>query len=195
MKIGVIGTGRIGSSIGEKWIAAGHDVMYGLRDLGKATELAGKNGTIAEAIAHGDVILFAIPGRAMAETVEKLELAGKIIIDATNGGDTSDKPLVQLLAEKLPNSTVYKAFNTLGFENFITPEFGEKRADLLFIGSEDSKETVEKLISDVGLNPQYVGDLERMNVLDASMRFWFALTQHFGRHVAFNILTDPKSSE
>ena len=190
MKIGVIGNGRIARTIGEKWITAGHDVMYGLRDMSKADQVSGKSGSFDEAVMHGDIILLAIPGNIIKETFRHLTLSGKIILDATNGGDTSDQTLVQYLTNQWPDSTVYKAFNTLGFENYATPQFGGDQADLMFVGPESALSTVEGLVKDVGLNPVYIGGIDRMNILDAGMRFWFALTQRFGRHVALRILHD-----
>lgn len=190
MKIGVIGAGRIGKSVGAAWINAGHDVIFGVRNPDSASELPAQVGTIADAISHADAIFFAIPGRVMLETVADLPLDGKLIIDATNGGDTPEKTMIQALADLFPNASVYKAFNTLGFENFQNPNFGDKRADLLFVGSEDKQDTMAQLIDDAGLNPLYVGGLDKMNILDAGMRFWFALSGQFGRHVAFNVLTD-----
>ena len=190
MKIGIIGNGRIARTIGEKWITAGHDVMYGLRNASKADEVSGKSGTFADALTHGEIILLAIPGSVIKDMFGHLNLSGKIILDATNGGDTSDEMLVQYLTSLWPDATVYKAFNTLGFENFQTPQFGDDQADLMFVGPEAALSTVEGLIKDVGLNPVHIGGIDRMNILDAGMRFWFALTQRFGRHVALRILHD-----
>lgn len=192
MKIGVIGAGRIGSSLGQAWSAAGHDVAYGVRDTSKAEakELAGKVTSVAEAAAHGEVILFAVPGGSVVETVKSLNLSGKIILDATNGGGTGNQPVVQAIAEAAPQSSVYKAFNTLGFENFQNPAFGDLRADLLFIGPESQRAAVEALISDVGLNPVYVGGLDQTAALDAALSLWFTLSRRFGRHLAFKVLHD-----
>jgi len=190
MKIGVIGNGRIARTIGEKWIAAGHDVMYGLRDMSKLDQVSGKSGTFDDALEHGEIILLAIPGRVIKETFGHLNLSGKIILDATNGGDTSDQTLVQYLTDRWADSVVYKAFNTLGFENYEIPQFGDDHADLMFVGPEAQLETVKGLVKDVGLNPVYIGGIDRMSILDAGMRFWFALTKRFGRHVALRILHD-----
>jgi len=174
MKIGFIGAGRIGASVGQAWETAGHDVMYGVRE-GSSRDVSGNTGTIDEAIAYGETILFAIPGRVMAETLAGKNLDGKIILDATNGGDT-EVTMAQYLTDTFPNAFVYKAFNTLGFENFQNPNFGDEKADLLFVGNDVKIEVASTLISDAGLNPIYVGDVSNMGVLDAGMRFWFALT-------------------
>jgi predicted dinucleotide-binding enzyme len=190
MNIGVIGTGRIGGSIGRAWAKAGHDVLFGTRDPGSKGDLPGKIGTYAEAAAHGEVILLAIPGNTALETVRGLNLAGKIVIDATNGGGTPEQPVVRALAEALPAAHVYKAFNTLGWENFQNAHFDDGRADLLFVGPETGRATVETLIDDVGLNPFYVGGLDQTAILDAALSLWFGLSRRVGRHLAFRILHD-----
>lgn len=190
MKIGVIGTGHIGGTLGKAWAAAGHDVVFGVRDPDRASGsgLPGQVNTIVEAVRFGDAILFAIPGSAMLETIRTLDLSGKIVLDATNFGGTAGKPLVQAIAEMHPKAYVYKAFNTLGFENFQNPRFGEDRADLLFIGPDAQQKTVSGLIMDVGLNPVYVGGLDQTAAIDAALALWFALSPRFGRHLAFRVL-------
>jgi hypothetical protein len=167
--------------------------MFGVRDTSRSYELPGTIGTVDEAIQHGEVILFAIPGRALLEAVEPLDLTGKIIIDATNGGDAPGQPAVRALAALKPGAFVYKAFNTLGFENFQNPTFGDERADMLFIGPEAHQERVAGLIRDVGLNPLYAGDLDQTAVLDAALSLWFGLSRRLGRHLAFRVLHDGMS--
>lgn len=182
MKIAVIGAGRIGETLGKAWAEAGHNVMYGLRDPRQdGAEVA--TGTLEDAAHHGEVVVFAIPGTVMLETAKSLALDGKIIIDCTNGGPPPDE-----IAQATPSAQVYKAFNTLGFENFSEPQFGDERADLVYIGAESKRSVVEQLIADVGLNPVYVGGLDQIETLNAAMHFWFALSKRFGRHTAFKVL-------
>lgn len=195
MKIGIIGAGRIGGTLGRAWAATGHDVLFGMRDPRRAAEegIIGKVGSFAEAAEHGEGVLFAVPGSALLETARPLALAGKIVIDATNRGDAPDSPVVRALAAAFPTAHVYKAFNTLGFENFQNPTFGTERADLLFIGAPAQQEVVASLITDVGLNPVYVGDLDQSGALDAALALWFALSRRFGRHLAFRVLHDGRA--
>ncbi len=187
MKIGIIGSGRIGGSIGEAWISTGHDVMFGIRN---PKVLPGKVGTVEEAVQHGEVILFAIPGSAVVETAKHLELAGKVVIDATNGGGSSEQSVVNALSNMLPQSYIYKAFNTLGYENFQNPVINGERPDLLFVGPEHYQNLVAGLIRNVGLNPLYLGDLDKIGLLDTALSLWLGMSRHLGRHLAFRILYD-----
>src|SRR5690349_9517354 len=108
MKIAVIGAGRIGGTIGGKLEAAGHEVVYGLRDPSK------KKGAkpIADALRSADTVLLAIPGAAVVQFAQQHanELDGKVVIDATNnlgGASTHSWPEISALA---PNARLYRAF-------------------------------------------------------------------------------------
>src|SRR5437763_11895602 len=86
MKIAVIGTGNIGGTLGGRWRAAGHEVMYGSR----AGSGAGPGGApvmaVGDALAGADVVVLAVPGGAAGEvlTANGAALAGKVVIDAVN---------------------------------------------------------------------------------------------------------------
>lgn len=145
----------------------------------------------AEAVEMSHVVVFAVPGRAVETIVSGLDLEDKTVIDCTNGGDGDAKTTAQMIANAEPSAAVFKAFNTLGFENFRQPIFGGKPADLLYLGNSDKdRPRVETLIREVGLNPVFVGGLDNQGVLDAATRFWFALTNVYGRHVAYQLLSD-----
>jgi hypothetical protein len=190
VNIAVIGTGRIGTALATAWNQAGHGVTFGSRS-GRAPidgVLVAAPGDAAHA---AEVVVFAIPGAALADTAAGLDLDGKLVIDCTNGGDTAQGTTVEMIAASAPAATIVKAFNTLGVENFRTPGFSGGRPDLLYVSSDDSRrESLETLISDVGLNPVRVGDLASTGVLDAATRFWFALAGVFGRHVGYSLLRD-----
>jgi 8-hydroxy-5-deazaflavin:NADPH oxidoreductase len=73
MKIGMIGSGNVGSALGRVWARAGHRVMFSSRHLENDQRLAaeiGANaraGTPAEAAAFGEVLVFAVPYGALPE--------------------------------------------------------------------------------------------------------------------------------
>ncbi len=118
-------------------------------------------------------------------------LDGKTIIDATNNVSQPAMHSLATFAKHTPNARAFRAFNTLGWENFEDPQFSGVRADLFFCGPDgDARSTVERLISDVGLRPIYVGGVEQVDVVDGLSRLWFALAfgQNMGRHLAFKLL-------
>ena len=203
MRIGIIGTGNVGASLGRAWAAAGHEVVFGARDTaaakvadllhsmpGKATAEA-----VAEAIRASEVLLLALPGVAVGELVRDYrgDLDGKIIVDATNSTGQPEMHNMTLLEGTLPKAEIFRAFNTLGWENFAQPMFGEERADLFYCGAAgDARDSMDELINDVGLRPIYVGGTEMAPLLDNLTRLWFTLVfaEGYGRHTAFRLLTD-----
>ena len=93
MKIAVVGAGRIGGTLGKERARAGQEVHFGIRNPQKPevrdlVKSLGANASVSipDAIGRGDVVVFAIPGAAMKETITAFARAldGKTIIDATN---------------------------------------------------------------------------------------------------------------
>ena len=90
LKIGIIGAGHIGSTIGGFWVKAGHPVMFSSRhpeELQKLTDALGplaKAGTVEEALAFGDAILLAVPYKVIPQIAEDYapKFAGKVVLDA-----------------------------------------------------------------------------------------------------------------
>jgi hypothetical protein len=200
MKIAVLGAKSIGSTLARKWARAGHMVMFGVRNVENpevqalAQELGATAGTSAEAIAFGEAIVFAIPGNAMEETIAAHgpALAGKIVIDAANRMGGGPMNSAAAFAARAPGAQVYRAFNSLGWENFENPVFGDVQADLLYCGSGGAAQTaIEQLIRDVGLRPVRLGDLGQVGLVDTIASLWFALAfgQGMGRQLAFKVLT------
>lgn len=199
----VLGAGRIGGTIGRKWVSAGHHVTFGVTDL---------NGKNAQALrselgdkitidhvpgalqSEPDVILMALPGAAMEETITTYaaQLDGKTIIDAANrmgGGIMNSFATFQA---HTPSANIYRAFNTLGWENFADPVFDGVPADLFFAGpAGSSRAMIEQLIADIGLRPVWLGGVEHIGLVDAISAIWFtlALQQKKGRNLAFKVLT------
>ncbi|MFH1604141.1 MAG: NAD(P)-binding domain-containing protein, partial [Pseudomonadota bacterium] len=108
MRIGIIGSGRIGSTLGGIWVKAGHEVMFSSLDLDHDKKLAASlgpkahAGTPRDAAAFGDVLLFAVPysalpqlGRDLAELIK-----GKVVLDACNPIPRRDGEMATQAREK-----------------------------------------------------------------------------------------------
>jgi hypothetical protein len=202
MKIAVLGAKIIGGTLARKWVGAGHEVMFGVRSvdnpetLALARELNAAVGTAAEAIAFGQVVVFAIPGGAMEETIaaNAAALGDKIVIDAANRMGGGPMNSAALFAAHAPGAQVYRAFNSVGWENFDNPMYGDIQADLFYCGPAGEDQAVaEGLIRDAGLRPVRVGGLEQLALVDMIGGLWFALAygQGMGRNLAFKALTRP----
>lgn len=203
MKIIILGAGNIGSTLGSKWANKGHEVVFGVRDpqAEKVQALLAKMGqgttavSISTAAANAEVVVFAIPGSAMAATAAQLgsQLNGKILIDTTNNVGQPVMGSLDVLRQAAPDSPIFRAFCTLGWENFAVPVIDGMQVDLFYCGDGGGEQTaVDNLITDIGLRPVYVGGVETADLLDALTRLWFimAFQKGYGRHLAFKMIGD-----
>lgn len=110
--VAVIGSGRIGAALARKWAATGHAVTLGARSPTKpavvelADQIGAERAEIEDAVRRSDVVVFAIPGKEIADTLSRLGgvLDGKLVIDAANnvGGEHDGAPratIEQLIAD------------------------------------------------------------------------------------------------
>src|SRR5512135_1949022 len=102
-RIGVIGSGRIGGTVGGLWVKAGHPVLFSSRHPDELKDLVAKLGplasadTVAKAIAFSDVLLLAVPYGAMPQLGRDYADAfkGKIVLDAGNAVAARDGAIAE----------------------------------------------------------------------------------------------------
>ena len=178
-KIGIIGSGNVGSAIGASWVRAGHEVMFSSRHIEHDQELAAslgggaRAGTPHEAAAFGDVILIAVPYRALPEIGRDLAhlIDGKIVIDACNpfpnrDGEIADwardKGAGLASAELLPGARIVRAFNAIGAARMGTAYREPGRVGMPIAGDDaEAVAIASDLIRDVGYEPVLIGDLDK----------------------------------
>ena len=176
--IAVIGTGDVGSALGQEFAAQGHSIVYGSRDPEgeKTAALLRRTGSGAQATApadaarNADIVVLAVPGMLVGEIVEGLgDLSGKLIIDPTNplvrrddgrlgiGIEGSNAEIVQAAA---PGADVVKAFNTLGWRTMVDPAASGGPVSIPLVGdSAEAKARVAAIIAAMDLEPIDVGPL------------------------------------
>ena len=192
MRIAVIGTGNIGSTLGAAWARAGHEVVLGSRHPGEIEPPPGATvATNADALAGADAALLAVPAGAVDDvlTEHAAALAGLLVIDATNNVREPVANAHRAIAAAVPSVRYARAFNSLGWENFAEPEFDGTPADLFFATADaGDRAATEELITAVGLRPVYLG-AGKQDAVDHALPLWFALMQERGnRRVAFRVL-------
>ena len=190
MKIAVIGKGNIGGTLGSKWSAAGHDVVYGARGgSGDGPGGAPVRG-IGYALEGADVVVLAVPGAVVPDVVNDhgAALAGKVVIDAVNRMGGAEYDSRALIADAAPSARYVRAFNSLGWENFADPLPG---ANLFFAADPEARAVAEELITAVGLEPAYLGDADATAAVDGLLPLWFALVKQNGgnRKVALRVVS------
>ena len=182
MRIGIIGSGMIGSTLADLWVKAGHDVMLSSRHPETLTPLArtlgagATAGTSAEAVAFGAAVLLAVPIRAVPEIATSLgpALRGKIVIDAGNAYEARDGNAARdaarhLLgsagwaAAQIPGSRWVKGFNTVGFKLLASGAHrpGDRIGIPLASDDAEAMEAAAQLARDAGFDPVMVGGLAR----------------------------------
>jgi predicted dinucleotide-binding enzyme len=177
MKIGVVGSGRVGGTLGTVWAKAGHSVMFSSIDLEHDKKLAasvGANasaGTPRQAAAYGDVLLISVPYHALPAVGKDLGalLKGKIVIDTCNpfperDGETGkwaqEKGAGLASAELLPGARIVRAFNAVGFARMAEAAKREPRAGMPIAGDDQKAvAVVSSLVRDIGYEPVLVGSL------------------------------------
>lgn len=178
MKIGIIGSGNVGSALGTTWVKAGHEVMFSSRhieyDQSLAADLgAGASaGTPRQAAAFGDVLLVAVPYGALPDVGKDLAglIEGKLIIDACNpfpnrDGEIADWALEKgaglASAELLPGAHIVRAFNAIGAARMGSAYQEPGRIGMPIAGDDDEAVAVaSRLIRDIGYEPVLIGGLE-----------------------------------
>jgi len=181
LKIGVIGSGNIGSTLGGIWVKAGHEVMFSSlnieHDKALAAKLGGKAraGTSKEAAAFGDVLLLAVPYSAVPQLGKDLaaEIKGKIIVDASNpivarDGETAtwarEKGVGVASMELLPGARIVRAFNAIGFATMgaANQRQGERMGMPMAGDDAQAIAVASRLVREVGYEPVLVGTLAGM---------------------------------
>jgi predicted dinucleotide-binding enzyme len=178
IKIGIVGSGRVGGGIGSVWVKAGHEVMFSSRHIEHDKALAAKLGTNAhagtprEAAAFGEVVMISVPYGALPEVGKDLEalIKGKIVIDTCNPFVWRDGEIATWAREKgaglasaelLPGARIVRAFNAIGAARMSTAHQDPRRIGMP-IASDDAEAIVvaSNLIRDIGYEPIVIGDLE-----------------------------------
>ena len=185
LKIGIIGTGRIGGALARHWVNAGHEVFMSSRHPEELEPLASELGprahvgTPREAAAFGSVVLVSVPYGAMPQIGADFaaELAGKVIIDTSNPVERRDgaqalewnrKGAGLSTAELLSSDRVVRAFNCIPAASLAEQANREPARIAIPIGGDDASAVAitERLVRDAGFDPVMIGTLEETRQFD-----------------------------
>jgi len=186
-KIGIVGSGHIGGSLGILLAKAGYEVLYSsrhpdkLKDLVKASGPKACAGNVAEAIAYGDVIVLSLPLKAIPEldAGTKEALKGKVVIDTSNPYPERDGVIAEearkepggmgdFVARLLPGARIVRAFNTVYFEDLKKGmnKAGEKIGIPIAGDDQEGLSVTSELVKAAGLDPVVVGGLSTSKLFD-----------------------------
>jgi len=184
-RIGIIGSGRIGSTFGTLWAKAGHEVMFSDRDADvakKAAEAVGskaRSGSVEQAVAFGDVVFIAVPYGALPAIAQQVgaQLKGKVVIDPNNpvpardgelGAQAKEKGAAVSTAAILPGAKLVRAFNSWGYQTMAREANRPAPRMAIPVASDDAGalKVGVKLVSDAGFDPVPAGSLAASKAFD-----------------------------
>ena len=177
MRIAVVGTGKMGRGFAAA-LAPRHDVVFGSRDPDRARRIVRSTGaagatTVEEAAASADVVVLAVPWRAIEETLAKLgELEGTVVIDVSvpSGPDREAlgrRSSGEVVQARLPGARVVKGWNHVHAPHLTAPETDGIAASVLLAGDDaGAKRIASELARDMGFHPVDVGPLRECRHLD-----------------------------
>jgi predicted dinucleotide-binding enzyme len=185
MKIGVVGSGRIGSTLGGLWVKAGHEVMFSDRDPEQAKRVASelgaraRIGTPREAVAFGDAVLIAVPYGALPAVKQEVgeQLKGKVVIDPNNpvpsrdgelGAQAKEKGAAISTAAILPGARLVRSFNSWGYQTMAREANRPAPRMAMPVAADDAEalKVAVQLVRDAGFDPVPVGSLAASKAFD-----------------------------
>jgi len=185
LRIGIIGTGRIGGALATHWTKAGHEVLMSsrhpeeLRPLATSLGARARVGTPREAAEFGEVVLVSVPYSAMPQIGKDnaAQLKGKVILDTSNPVEGRDGAMAAAAqkkgagvatAEFLPGTRVVRAFNCIPAASLANNANRKPDRIAIPIGGDDKAAVAvaERLVRDAGFDPVSVGSLAQTRQFD-----------------------------
>lgn len=213
MRIGVLGTGGVGQTLGSRLVERGHEVRLGARSAAneKAADWARRaggrasHGTFAETARFAEVVLNCTAGTGSLEAIEAAgaaNLAGKILIDVANPLDFSrgmpptltvcnTNSLAEQIQRALPATRVVKALNTVNAAVMADPASVPGDHDLFICGNDpDARRAVADWLREwFGWRIIHdLGDISAARGMEMILPIWIRLMQSLGTpHFNFHI--------
>ncbi|MCK7526159.1 MAG: NAD(P)-binding domain-containing protein [Ignavibacteriales bacterium] len=195
MKVGILGSGIVGQTLGSGFIKYGHQVKIGtsnpnkLNDWIKSSGTNASVGSFADAASFGEIIVLAVKGTAAMNVLEKAgsnNLADKTIIDATNPIEEvppvngvlkfftdQNYSLMEQLQNNYPESNFVKAFSCVGNSSMVDPDFGGQKPTMFIAGNnDDSKNVVKKILDTFGWEVEDMGKAEAARAIEPLCILW-----------------------
>ena len=194
MNIGVIGSGVVGETLANGFLAHGHQVTRGSRDPSKLAAWAaaaaprGRAGTFEEAARAGDLVVLAVKGTGAISAVEACAaaIAGKTVVDTTN--PIADAPpvngvlrfftgpnesLLEQLQARVPQARFVKAFSCVGSALMVNPALSGGRPTMFVCGNDDAaKQQVAGLLDQLGWDTEDCGAAEAARAIEPLCMLW-----------------------
>ena len=194
MKVGILGSGEVGKTLASGFLKHGHAVMIGTRTPEKLAEWGQKNSTGAigsfdETAKFAELVVLAVKGAVTADALRAAgdaNLAGKIVIDATN--PIADAPpengllqfftdlnesLMERLQREFAGARFVKAFNSVGSVRMVNPQFKGGPPTMFICGNDDvAKKAVTGILAQFGWETADMGKVEAARAIEPLCILW-----------------------
>jgi predicted dinucleotide-binding enzyme len=194
MKIGILGSGDVAKSLAAGFLKYGHDVKLGTRAPDKLADWQKKNpkagtASFSETAKFGEVVVVAVKGTAALDAsraATAANLAGKIVIDAcnpiadeppTNGVlkffTNHDQSLMEQLQNEFKDARFVKAFNSVGANCMVNPQFKGGKPTMFICGNDDAaKKVVSQILDQFGWEIADMGKAEAARAIEPLCMLW-----------------------
>ena len=195
MKIGILGSGVVGQTLGAGFLQQGHSVMMGTRkpDSAEVQGWIAKTpgalaGTFAEAARFGETLALMVLGRVVEQAIQLAgaeNFSGKTLLDATNPIDGApvdgvlpfftgpNESLGEKIQALLPAARVVKAFNSVGSARMIHPRYEQGPPTMFICGNDEAgKAEASSLIRELGWEPFDTGSIRSARALEPLCMLW-----------------------
>jgi predicted dinucleotide-binding enzyme len=202
MKIGILGTGMVGETLGTKFVQIGHQVKMGSRtanneSAAKWVKTAGANasqGTFADAAAFGEMVFVCLKGEVVLDVVRSVagSLTGKTVVDVSNPLDFSKgmppslsicntNSLGEEVQKAVPAAKVVKTLNIVNCGVMVDPAKGGHPTMLLCGNDAGAKSKVTALLQSMGWKDVIdLGDITKSRGTEMLLPLWLNLMGAFG---------------
>jgi predicted dinucleotide-binding enzyme len=194
MKVGVLGSGDVAKALAGGLVKHRHDVVVGTRDPAKLSDWVAQHpparvASFADAAKFGELVVLAVKGTVAADALRAAgaaNLAGKVIIDATNPIADSppvngvlkfftnlDDSLMERLQRDFANAHFVKAFNSVGNTLMVNPQFKGGKPTMFICGNDEAaKQKVRGILDQFGWETADMGKAEAARAIEPLCMLW-----------------------
>ncbi len=210
MKITILGSGNVATTLAAGFLTRGDSVMLGTRNAAKLADWQAQHpqaqvGSVEQAAAFGELAVLAVKGGAASAALRQagVGLAGKVVIDVTNPiGDAPpvngvlnlftgpNQSLLEQLQREQPALRLVKAFNSVGAHLMVKPQLPGGPPTMFICGNDAAaKASVTKILDDFGWDTADMGGAEAARAIEPLCMLWCipGLTRNQWQH-AFKLL-------
>jgi len=193
-KVGILGSGIVGQTLGAGFIKKGYEVTIGTREPSKLSEWKAKTGgnvsSFEDATKTAEIIVIATKGAAATSAINLAGIGnfkGKLVLDATNPIDDATPPkngvlrfftslddsLLERLQKLIPEAHLVKAFSCVGSHFMVDPDFGANKPTMFICGNDDSaKKEATDILTKFGWETEDMGTAEAARAIEPLCILW-----------------------